>query len=252
MCSKVLRIFAATAVLVLAPSFSARADLVLNGSLEDLNGTFVNDMLNYMSLTAGSTTIAGWTVAPATVNEIVWGKTPTGDGYSASNGTFFGDLTGFGSDSPNGAIQQRLQNLIIGQQYAFSMDTYVVGALPIVTVGSQTLLLNTGTTFYVGSTPWTPVTASFTADETNPLLFIGNPVPGQQITFVDNIAVAGPTAVPEPNSFVVAAALGILGIVVHRRTLHLNCNHGPDGRELEAGGSSCADHAAGAATRLAQ
>ncbi len=107
---KSLCVFASCIVVVLVTSLPARAGFVINGSLEDTNGTWVNTNANYMALTAGSTAIAGWTVAPGTVNEIVWGKTPTGDNppQSAADGLFFVDLTGFGSDSPNGAIQQSL------------------------------------------------------------------------------------------------------------------------------------------------
>src|SRR5260370_42206707 len=90
-------------------------NLVPNGSLEDFNGAFVNTAANYMALSASanSTAIADWIVSPATSNEIVWAKSPTGDHHNAADGTFFVDLTGFGADSPNGAVQQSLQNLII-------------------------------------------------------------------------------------------------------------------------------------------
>jgi len=57
----------------------------------------------------------------STVNEIAWAMTPTRDGYTAASGTFFVDLTGFDADSPNGAVQQTLKNLIVGHVYNFSM-----------------------------------------------------------------------------------------------------------------------------------
>ena len=71
-------------------SLSARAgNIVANGSLEDLNSDFVNTSGNYMSLLAGSTAIADWTVSAGTTNEIVWAKSPTVDDHNAADGTFF-------------------------------------------------------------------------------------------------------------------------------------------------------------------
>ncbi len=167
------------------------ANLVQNGSLEDLNGAFVNTSANYMALTGGATAIAGWTVTPTTTGSIVWGKSPTTDNHTASSGTFFADLSGFGATSPNGGIQQQLQNLIAGQQYTFSIDTQ--GPAPLVTVGTATVSLSAGTPFQVGSDTWTPQAGSFIAGSTNPLLTIANQSPGQQVNFIDNIVITGPT-----------------------------------------------------------
>jgi hypothetical protein len=182
----------------------ARAtEFVLNGSVEDLNSKFVNTLDNYMSLTAGATAIADWTVSAGTVNEIVWGKSPTTDGHNAAAGTFFVDLTGFGADSPNGAIEQLLNGLVVGQSYSYSMDLEIgfPGGFPLVTVGTSAFLLSSGAPFIVGSDTWTPETGTFIAGSTSEVLKIENVVPGQQIDFIDNISVTGPSgssAVPEP------------------------------------------------------
>ena len=101
---------------------STHANLVLNGSLEDLNQQFVETSQNYMKLFAGDTEIADWTVAPGTEADVAWAKTPTRDsigGYSAADGTFFIDLSGFGANSPNGGIQQALSGLVVGQTYSY-------------------------------------------------------------------------------------------------------------------------------------
>jgi hypothetical protein len=215
-----LCLFTCCFVLAFVPPISG-ATIVQNGSLEDLNGSFVNTAANYMQLPAGSTAIAGWTVAATTVNNIAWGKTPTGDSpsVSASQGTYFVDLTGFGSESPNGAIQQTLHNLIVGQNYSFSMDTLVNGILPTVMVGAQTVSLTPGVPFLVGTTTWTPETGSFIAGGTDPLLSISNALPGQDIDFIDNINITGPTtAVPEPSGLVLAcSALVAFGVVGRRK-----------------------------------
>jgi hypothetical protein len=192
-----------------ALAFSARsATLVANGSLEDLNNQFVNTAANYMALSAGATSIANWMVSAGTTGQIVGGKSPTSDGHNAAAGTFFVDLTGFGSNSPNGAIQQTLSGLVLGQSYSFSMDVEVVGSLPLVTVGNLTVSLSGGPPFPVGTDSWTPETGTFIANATSPVLKIMNQTPGQQITFIDNIAVSGPT-VPEPTTIPVLALVVI-------------------------------------------
>ena len=115
-----------------------------------------------------------------------------------------------------------MQNLVIGQQYSFSLDAHVVGLVPLVTVGGTTVALSAGAPFTVGSTAWTPQTGIFTASATSLLLKIMNPQAGQNVTFVDNIAVNGPTSsVPEPaTTGLVGIALAGLGVLRrYRRTL---------------------------------
>ncbi len=206
------------AIVAASPIIALGAEVVQNGSLEDVNGSFVNTAGNYMALSAGATSIGGWMVSTTTVGAIVWAQTPTSDGYSASDGTFFADLSGFGSSSPNGAIEQTLHNLVIGQQYSFSIDTFVGGSQPIVNVGATTLSLSSGASHTVGSTTWTSQTATFTASASNPILTINNALTGQQISFIDNISVIGPVAaVPEPGTYaMMLVGLGLLGLVARR------------------------------------
>lgn len=105
-------------LVALAMPFSARAaNLLQNGSLEDLNHSFVNTTCGYEALFANSTAIADWTVSSSTINEVAWGNGPTCDGFQAADGTFFVDLTGFGFDSPNGALEQQMHNLIVNKTY---------------------------------------------------------------------------------------------------------------------------------------
>jgi hypothetical protein len=192
-----------------AAPYARCANVVLNGSLEDLNSAFVNVSGNYDTLAAGSTAIADWTVSAGTTNNIVWAKSPTSDAHNASDGIYFVDLTGLGANSPDGAIEQMLTGLVVSQVYTFSMDVEVVGLLPVVTAGGGGITLSAGTPFTVGTDIWTPETGSFTAGSTSVLLKIMNAQAGQQITFIDNISVDGATTrsvTPEPN------ALGLLGI----------------------------------------
>jgi len=164
-------------------------NFVRNGSFENTKNTWMDTTCNYMSLSAGSTAIPGWTVTASTTNEIVWAMTPTCDNHTAASGTFFLDLTGFGADSPYGGVQQTLHNLTIGQTYKLSLDVEVVGELPLVTVGNAPVSLTAGKPFTKGSDTWTPEKGTFTAQATTAVLVIQNQQSGQQIDFIDNVAV---------------------------------------------------------------
>ena len=180
----ILFLFAVSGVV---PASSQNPNLVRNGSFENPKSTWVNTSCNYMSLLAGATDIPHWTVTPDTINEIVWAFAPTCDGNSAAAGNYFLDLSGFGGDSPNGAVQQTVKNLIPGQQYSFSMA--VVASVPLVTVDGVSLALTAGKPFRRRSTTWVPEIGAFTAQSTTAALVLRNPQPGAQIVFVDKVAI---------------------------------------------------------------
>jgi hypothetical protein len=169
---------------------------VQNGSFENPKNTWVDAACNYMSVFAGSGAIHGWTVAAGTVNEIVWAKTLTCDNHTAANGIYLLDLTGFGSDSSNGAVQQTLHNLVIGQDYSFSMDVISDGMLPLVTLDTAPVPLTAGTPFVEGSDTWTPETGTYTAQSTDPVLTLQNQQAGQDINWIDNVIIL---PLPTPN-----------------------------------------------------
>lgn len=200
---------------------AAAANIVAKSSLEDLNGTFVNTSDNYMALGAGSTAIAGWMVSPGTTGSIVWGKSPTADGFTAADGTFFVDLTGFGSNSPNGALQQTLATTG-GVAYNFTLDvaSFNTGVV-LATIGSHAVGLSPGVPFVVAGTSWTPMTGTFVGDplEPAPLLQVRNGTPGAQIVFFDNVSLTGqaPTSVPQPGVLVLLLSGGALVSMVLRR-----------------------------------
>jgi hypothetical protein len=162
-------------------------NLVKNPGFENTKKTWQDTSCNYMALYAGSTKIPFWTVSSSTVNEIVWAMTPTCDGHTAAAGTFFIDLTGFGSDSPNGAVEQTLKNAIAGQTYNFSIDMITDNLPPLVTIDGTTITLTAGRTIKKGSDVWTVEKGTFVAQSTDPLLVIQNR--GNEIGFIDAVSV---------------------------------------------------------------
>lgn len=123
-----------------------------------------------------------------TINEIVWGKTLTCDGHTAGAGTYFVDLTGFGSDSSNGAVQQTLNNLTVGHKYSLSLDVIDDHLPPLITVDGTALTLTKGTSFTKGSDVWTIYKGSFIAQSANPVLAIQNQ--GISVELVDNVVIS--------------------------------------------------------------
>jgi hypothetical protein len=194
----------------------AMADIVQNGSLENVNLTFIdNTGFNYMTLGDGSPTIPGWTVSTST-GAIVWAKSPTSDGFTAADGTFFVDLSGLGNSSPDGALNQALST-VGGVTYTFSMDVGSANNGTVsASVGGKTLVLTGGAAFSVNGTSWTPETGAFVGDppNTTPLLTIKDETPGSVIDFVDNISITGQATTPEPATLSLCA----MGLAVRRRT----------------------------------
>lgn len=162
-------------------------NVVRNGSFENTMNTWQNTSCNDMALMAGSTKIPNWTVTSTTINEIVWGKTVTCDGHTAAAGTFFLDLTGFGSVSPNGTVQQTLSNLTISHQYSLSLDAISDHNRPLVSINGIAVVLTPSGTVKRGSDIWTIYKGSFLAPSTNPVLKIQNQ--GIQVGFVDNVSI---------------------------------------------------------------
>ena len=193
------------------------AEIVQNGSFEMLSAPFVDDGLNYMALGDRSTEIVGWTVSTST-GAIVLGRSPTGDGYTAANGSYFVDLSGYGSSSPDGALIQTIDT-VGGATYAFSMD--LAGAnngTVSAFVGGQILALTPGTPFVVGGTEWIPETATFGGDpfDTHPVLIVKNESPGSDIDFVDDVSITGP-AIPEPSTWaMLITGFAALGFAAYR------------------------------------
>src|SRR5262249_16196088 len=104
----------------------------------------------------------------------------------------FVDLSGFGANSPNGAIQQQLTGMVVNTSYVVSFDlgTFNTGTITV-KIGNQPPLTptNPGLPFTVRNSSWTPCSLTFTELNTTDMLTIMNASPGEMIVNVDNIAV---------------------------------------------------------------
>ncbi len=218
---------------LLAASFAAKADLVFNGSFEDLSSTFVPGVdAGTMSLPNGSTAIPGWQVLNVFGGDIAWQKSSDvagGNpwGLKASQGNMFIDLTGYSNDSGSpfkGGIQ--LATTIpttIGQTYRLTFDlgsslAYDPGVNPVVLVsvtGNPAVQGFTGN----GSLPdaggfanhWENKTYLFTAVGTSTTLSFTGATPGtEHVLLLDNVSL---TAVPEAST-VLAGVLLLLPLAV--------------------------------------
>lgn len=93
------------ALFVVLPPDQAAENLVVNGSFEDLDGTFVTGGNGVMSLPAGTTAISGWTVA---ATELIWAHNNNIFGPSTPYGSLFLDLTGLHDAAPFAEVRQTI------------------------------------------------------------------------------------------------------------------------------------------------
>lgn len=95
---------------------SAHANLITNGSFE--SGSFVDQGNDTMSLGAGSTVITGWIVVTDTT---AWIGPTNPFNLSASDGSYFLDLTNYQAGSPFAGLSQTIAT-ITGASYSLSFD----------------------------------------------------------------------------------------------------------------------------------
>lgn len=204
--------WAALAVFPLA----GQAAIVQNGSFENPLDTWVNTSFNYMAVASGSSALTGWEVVNAGGRGVAWAKSPTNDGYSPSEGSYFVDLSGFGTEAgTQAALTQTLQNLVVGETYTLGIDYWGDAA---------TLKLNGNTLATAGAASnsgWMRLTTTFQAASSQALLTVGRGG-SSGVAFIDNLTVTGPEAtgntspVPEPSSWLLMS-LGLLAWMVRRR-----------------------------------
>lgn len=213
-----------TILLTLAAG-DAYANQISNGSFEDTSKTFVGDANHVDSLPSGSVAIPGWT----TTNGVptAWIENGNPYGISASNGTFFLDLTGYRDFGTYGGVAQSFAT-VPGTDYIVTFDLGYGGNSAAFggPVSVRASAAGSSATFTSASgTPnpavWDKETFGFTATAPmTQLTLTGISTAGGFYIGLDNVdvEVGSVGTVPEPGTFaLLLTGIGFLGGVARRR-----------------------------------
>jgi hypothetical protein len=212
-------------VLLTLATSNACAYQITNGSFEDTSKTFVGDGNKVDALPSGSLQIPGWT----TFNGVptAWIENGNPWAISASDGSFFLDLTGYGNHGTYGGVMQSFAT-VPGTDYIATFDIGYGGNSggfggPVSVLASAA---GSSATFTSASgTPnpavWNKETFSFMAtSSTTELSFKGISTAGGFYIGLDNVDVEAGTvgAVPELGTFaLLLTGMAFLGEAVRRR-----------------------------------
>lgn len=204
----------------------AYANLLTNGSFEDTNKSFVGDANLVDELPSGSTAIPGWTTTNGTFTAWIMNGNPYG--ISASNGSFFLDLTGYSDSGTYGGVTQTFLT-VAGTDYVVTFDIGYGGDSTAFggPVKVEASAAGTSETFTSGSgspnpAVWDTETFSFMATSTmTQLTLTGISTAGGDYIGLDNVDAevgTGSAPVPEPGTFaLLLTGIGVLGGVTRRR-----------------------------------
>jgi hypothetical protein len=202
------------AMAVLGISLPAHANLLVNGSFE--SGNFVPNPQDAMDLAIGATDMTGWTVQDAS---LAWIGPGNPFGLTASDGSYFLDLSGYHDNSPYaGVLQSQVIPTTIGQTYRLSFDIGTDPAYDTAPVGVDVTAGSSSSTFL--STPqnanqWEAFNFDFVATSaTTAISLVGNAGPNEKYVGLDNVSL---TAVPEPSSLALLGGPGLLFFAAWRR-----------------------------------
>lgn len=212
---KVAAVFFGAALASFMIAGNAHAGSLTNGSFENTDSTFVGDGNGVDEVYVGQTTIPGWTVFS---DDISWMGPANDFGLSASNGSYFLDLTGYHNDVVDGGIEQTISTQA-GATYEITFDlgsssTYGIQDGLLLSAGSTSqsfVSTNDGTQTDL----WQSMSMSFTAGGSTTLLsFLGNS--GTNYIGLDNVVVTQTSVAttPLPGTFpMLATGLGALGLL---------------------------------------
>jgi hypothetical protein len=216
-------------ILLALVSVKANASLIANGSFENTNKTFVGDGNLVDELSSGSTTIPGWT----TINGVptAWIQNGNPYGISASDGSYFLDLTGYSNVGTYGGVSQSFAT-VAGSSYVVTFDLGY-GGNSTAFGGPVSVLVSaggsSGTFTSASGSPnpavWDPETFAFTATgSSSTLSLIGKSTAGGFYIGLDNVDVELGTAtttsssVPEPGTYtLLLTGMSFLGCAARRR-----------------------------------
>ena len=192
----------------------ASANLLTNGSFETTTN-FVGNADNTMVLSPGSTAMTGWTVIS---NDLAWIGPTNPFGLSASNGSYFLDLTSYGDSGTFGGVTQSIPT-ILGGAYSLTFDlggstTYGVPDSLTACAGATCSPFVIAAT---GTNDWAAETLNFFGTG-SPMAISLTGLAGSNYIGLDNVSVTGGgvTNVPEPLTMSVFGA-GLVGAAVLRR-----------------------------------
>ena len=220
-----IRTLALALCTALPAAAGAQVNLLSNGSFE--LGGFVNQGNDTMSLAAGSAVMTGWTVVHDTT---AWIGATNPFGLSASDGSFFLDLTNYETGAPFAGVSQVIATTP-GATYALSFDlgsSNFWGRPDAITASAG----GTSATFTAPLTgtnnDWQHVSMQFTAGSSLTTVLLQG-VTGSRYLGLDNASVnflSGPgdttvppvPAVPEPGTWaLMVAGLAGLGVTLRQR-----------------------------------
>ncbi len=205
------------AVGLLVSATSAQASLITNGSFE--SGAFVNQGNDTMSLGTGSTVISAWTVITDTT---AWIGPSNPFGLTASDGSYFLDLTNYQSGAPFAGMSQTFATTP-GATYSLSfyLGSSSSYGLPASITASAASTSQTFTSPLTGANVWTQEAMQFLVSSAITTLVLQGAA-GFNYIGLDNVVVtcvsncSGAGTVPEPGTLALLG-LGLTGLGLSRR-----------------------------------